>query len=92
MAKAEPTKRLHALIDHLDAVQFRLCPTGVGLKTAIRARDLGFVEFDDDEADRWTYRLTDKGAAYRACMQNTHEFVPLFPQPMHLRAGRKSVT
>ncbi|WP_147324549.1 hypothetical protein [Shinella sp. WSJ-2] len=68
MAKAEPTKRLHALIDYLDTVQFRRCPTGVGLKTAIRARDLGLVEFDDDEADRWTYRLTDKGAEYRGAL------------------------
>lgn len=55
-----PAARLQKLIQHLDTVRFRSCPNGVGMKTAIQARELGFVEFTGD-AGKWMYRLTKRG-------------------------------
>jgi DNA-binding PadR family transcriptional regulator len=63
-----PVKQLQTLIDHLDTVEFRVCPHGVGLKTAIRARELGLVEFKGEERGRWTYRLTPRGWDYKASL------------------------
>lgn len=68
MQKMGPAKRLQTLIDYLDTDQFRVCPQGVGLKTAIQARELGLVEFRE-EGGRWTYRLTTRGCEYKASVE-----------------------
>lgn len=67
MRKMGPVKRLQTLIDHLDTEEYRTCPHGVGLKTAIQARELGLVEFKE-ERGRWTYRLTERGENYRTAL------------------------
>lgn len=70
MQRMGPAKRLQTLIDHLDADQFRVCPPGVGLKTAIEARELGLVEFKE-ERGRWSYRLTQRGCEYKASLMRS---------------------
>lgn len=65
-----PAARLQKLIDHLDTACFRGCPDGVGLKTAIQARELGLVEFSGDTG-KWTYRLTERGDDCRTALDRT---------------------
>lgn len=62
--------RLLKLIDHLDTGRFLACPDGVGLKTAIQARDLGLVEFSGGTG-KWTFRLTERGDDCRAALDRT---------------------
>ncbi len=57
-------ERLRVFIIAMSSEEFRGCPKGTGLKTAIEARRLGLVEWTGN-APAWTFRLTKKGVAYR---------------------------
>lgn len=59
------TQRLEVLLNHLTATELRGAPTGVGLRTALEARDLGFVEIVM-KGRVAAYRLTKAGTAARA--------------------------
>jgi hypothetical protein len=52
--------RMELLLDCLTVYEFRTGPKGAGLKTAIRARDLGWVEIRMD-GRRAVYQLTHLG-------------------------------
>lgn len=64
MRKMNHTERLGLLLRHLVEDQFRSAPTGVGLKTAINARENGLVEIDFQGRNAF-YRLTEAGAKVR---------------------------
>jgi hypothetical protein len=60
-----PSTRLLGLLSHLVSTRFKSLPKGVGLKTALQARELGFIEFDRGDLRSAKYRLTEIGLAYR---------------------------
>jgi len=62
-----PAARLQKLIDHLATDRFLGFPDGVGLKTAIQARDLGLVEFSG-ATGKWSFRLTKRGDDCRTAL------------------------
>lgn len=61
--------RLHQLLEHLNDRQFAGLPRHVGLKTAIVARELGFIEWTGESPRDWKYRLTAEGAHVRKILR-----------------------
>lgn len=59
------TQRLEVLLNYLTATELRGAPTGVGLRTALEARDLGLVEIVM-KGRVAAFRLTEAGKAARA--------------------------
>jgi hypothetical protein len=58
------SQRLILLLDGLSATSFGPAPKGAGLKTAIKARELGLVEFER-AGPAWRFRLTPAGLSPR---------------------------
>ena len=54
----QKSQRLKLLLEHLVVDEFRAAPTGVGLKTAIEARNRGLVEILIEGREP-VYRLTE---------------------------------
>jgi len=61
--------RLYQLLEHLNDRQFAGLPPNVGLKTAIVARELGFIEWTGESSRNWKYRLTAEGAHVRKILR-----------------------
>jgi hypothetical protein len=61
------SQRLNALLDHLSVDEFREAPFGVGLKTALEARDRELIEivFVFEGRTAAFFRLTKAGMAFR---------------------------
>ncbi len=57
--------RLAFLLDSLSRRSFKSLPHGVGLKTAVKARELGFVEWSGDLRE-FTLKLTLLGYRSRS--------------------------
>jgi len=64
MSNNTKSRRLILLLDGLTATSFRPAPKGAALKTAIKARELGLVEFER-AGPAWRFRLTPAGLSLR---------------------------